>query len=121
MTDLSGPLADDPCRLPPLHDRALLAAGAVLKSKRAAIGLSVTDTRDMARAVLDIDAVAQLAGSYFAIRDEMVAAGLAGEVAEEHAADDRLQLAEDLLIKRLAALGYVTIEHAEETSNGTAE
>jgi len=119
MTDLSGPLADDPCRLPNPHERALLAAGVVLKSKRGAIGVSVDDTRALALAFRDLNAVVRLTADYFAARERMFDA-IAGSPAFQ-AADDRLQAADEQLIERLAALGYVTIEHAEETSNGTAE
>ena len=84
--------------------------------RHAAIAMSHDDIHALAQAVLALDETAKFAAGLLLCREDY---------RSEEAAEARETAAEmfndacDSTAKKLAALGYVTIEHAEETSNGT--
>ncbi|CAA0128966.1 Uncharacterised protein [Starkeya nomas] len=107
-----------PISMMTIIDGARAAAEAVMASERKAIGLSVSDTRDLAQAFLAIDALARLAADYLAVREEMFAAGMAGDAAGESAADDKLDEIEPKLTERFVELGYLFFHPEQEAHDG---
>ncbi|PZP10065.1 MAG: hypothetical protein DI607_11810 [Sphingomonas hengshuiensis] len=83
------------------------------KASRGAIGVSVDQVVAMAHSVCGLDDVARLAAEYFATRERMFAAGAAGDVEGEQAADDQLDDIDAELTGALGALGYLTLVEQE--------
>ncbi|QFR32415.1 hypothetical protein [Ancylobacter sp. TS-1] len=80
------------------------------QSSRGAIGVSVHHVMAMAQALCALDDIARLAAESAATRAEMHRAGVSGDAAGVHAADDRLTEIEAELHAELMTLGFIPTE-----------